>query len=126
MTATRAQAAIIETAYRTLPECFRGFGEDKHRLYEKCLASEREHRSGRPAPRGFSANLAARYFAVKWLREYSLGVDKLPTIADYLHLREECYFAAAMSVEHAGVLQPWAASVPAEFDALDYAKLMED
>lgn len=125
MTCTSKQAAIINRAWNDLPECFRGFGDDKARLYVKCLESERQHRRVGRAPRGFSAQLAARYFVVKWLREYVTGADKLPTVADYLHIREECFMAAAMSVEHAEVLRPWAASVSPEFDTLDYAEMMK-
>lgn len=125
MPATKKQMDVIASAYRSIPELFRGFGDDKERLYEKCLASETQHRRGHPAPRGFSTANAAKYFAVKWLHEYLTESDKLPTLAQYLHMREECYFAAAMTVEHAEALAGWPDKVPAEFLALDYAALME-
>lgn len=126
MPCTRKQAETINRAFSSMPEMFRGFGGDKVRLFNHCLAGERDHRSGHPTPRGFSAQLAARYFAVKWLREYVLKRDRLPSLRDYLHIRQECFFAAACSLEHESeALTVWAQSIDEEFDSLDYAQLME-
>lgn len=127
MACTANQKAMIDAAFRSIPDLFRSFGNDKDKLFDKCLTSERQHRNGRPSPRGFSAHTAARYFAVKWLHEYStLGVNL--TVRDYLHVREECFFAAAMALEHQARLAPWAAAFALNnpgFSELDYAKLMD-
>lgn len=119
--------AIIRDAFRKAPEIHSGFRQViQDTLYDECLAAERDHRRpGHPAVRGFSAQDAARYFAVKYLREYLLRTDKMPEVSQYLHLRHECFTAAAIVLEYGAQLAAWVQSIDPEFERIDYARMMQ-
>lgn len=125
MTKTKANAIIL-SAYRALPDIHVGFRliiQDT--LLDECEAAERQHRRGRPAVRGFSTRDAARYFVVKYLRDYMLKPSSKPNLEDYLHIRRECFLAASIVQNHGAKLVSWVKSVPAEFDSVDYVDLMQ-
>lgn len=122
---TRA-VAIIREAFRKLPDIYGGFRlVIQDTLYDECLAAERQHRKGHPSVDGFSVQTAAQYFAVKYLREYYLQTCKMPTVKEYLHIRHECFTAAAIILEHGPDLTEWVRGVPKEFDSIDYARMMQ-
>ena len=113
---------VISAAYDSIPD---GFNTARDRIYRAALDSERAHRKGRfGTPRDFPASLAAKYFTVKWLAEYTRRPSRLPTIAEIHRLRPDVVLAASFAADNTGALYAWAVSVPAEFWALDYADLM--
>jgi len=118
--------AIINEAFRSAPVIHSGFREViQDTLYDECLAAERQHRKGHPVVRGFTVQDAARYFAVKYLREYLLRTDKIPEVSQYLHLRHECFTAAAIVLEFGDKLDTWVRSIDPEFERIDYARMMQ-
>jgi hypothetical protein len=117
---------MIDKAFYAIPHMHVGsFTAGAERLFALALEGETQHRRGHPPIRGFSANAAARYFAVKWLREYVLYQDRIPDIRGILDLRPDVIYAAALVSKFAEVLSPWVDTVPADFDAIDYAELMK-
>lgn len=132
ITKARARSLIIE-AFRNAPEIYSGFRRViQDTLYDECHAAEKQHRRGHPAVAGFSVALAAQYFAVRYVRDYMLHADKMPNVGDYLHLRHECFTAAAIVRQYgfgrgseSKKLQDWIASIPPEFDAIDYPDMMK-
>lgn len=124
MPCTKQQEALIRAAFNTIPELPHGFSNGRDLLYGKSLEGEKQHRRNSPSPKSFPATLAARYFTVKLLREYAMG-ERTVTVADYLRVREDHFYAAALASEHFNVLWAWALAVDPAFAALDYAELMK-
>ncbi len=115
---------IIRRAFDTAPVIHSGFRElIGDTLFQECEAAERQHR--RQRLECISVSVAAKYFAVKYLREYVLRTDKIPTIKDYLHIRRECFTAASIVLNYGAELDAWVKSIPDEFDAIDYARMMQ-
>ena len=124
-----AQLKTIDAAFNALPQIFHGFQTIGEKLFCMNLAAERQHRKGfgRTAPKGFSANAAARLFTVRHLNEALEKPDRY-TVADILHIRTECLHAQAYAIEHrAAILESWeAAGIDrAAIMAIDYAELMK-
>jgi hypothetical protein len=124
-----AQLKTIDKAFNALPQIFHGFQTIGEKLYKMNLEAERQHRKwgNRQAPRGFSANAAARFFTVRHLAE-ALDKPERYTVTDILHIRTECLFAQAYATENrAAILDAWdAAGVDrAAIMAIDYAELMQ-
>lgn len=127
MTTKAQQVKFIDRAFNALPNIERGFSSMKEKLFEMNLKAERQHRRHRPAPKGFSAQAAARLFTIKHLAE-SLEAPDRYTVADILCIRAECLHAQAYANEHrAEILSAWTARGidPADIRAIDYAALME-
>lgn len=125
-----AQLKIIDHAYNALPQIFHQYHAFGEKLYKMNLEAERQHRKGfgRTAPRGFSANAAARLFTVLHLAQ-ALEMPNRYKVTDVLHIRLECLFAQAYATEHrAAILDAWSAAKvdPATIMAIDYAELMKD
>jgi hypothetical protein len=125
-----AQLKTIDHAFNALPQIFHQYDTIGEKLYKMNLEAERQHRKGfgRTAPRGFSANAAARLFTVLHLAQ-ALEMPNRYKVTDVLHIRLECLFAQAYAAEHrAAILDAWnAAKVdPAAIMAIDYAELMKD
>ena len=124
-----AQLKLIDRAFNALPQIFHQYHTFGEKLYRMNLDAERQHRKGfgRTAPKGFSANAAARLFTVLHLAQ-ALEMPNRYKITDILHIRPECIHAAAYAEEnHAAILDAWKA---AEIDtaailAIDYAELMQ-
>jgi hypothetical protein len=129
MTTKAQQVKFIDRAFNALPNIEQGFSSMKEKLFQMNLDGEREHRRhqyGR-APKGFSAQAAARLFTIKHLAE-SLEAPDRYTVADILCIRAECLHAQAYANAHrAEILAAWTARGidPAEIRAIDYAALME-
>jgi hypothetical protein len=121
--------AIVRKAFSAAPDIQSGFARViQDTLYDECLAAERSHRKCKPVScevPSWSAQDAARYFAVKYLREYVLSARKLPTVSEYLHIRHECFTAASIAENYRIELTQWARGIPAEFDAIDYARMSQ-
>ena len=116
---------LIETAFRDIPDIYSGFSLVRDAIQRAALEGEKSHRRSRyDTPKSFPASLAAKYFTVKWLAEYTLHPSRLPEIAEIHRMRQDCVLAASFSADNAGALYAWALSVPDEFWALDYAKMM--
>jgi hypothetical protein len=126
MSATNKQRQLINDAFSRLPETYHGFATCRDLLLSECTDAERKHRSGRPATVGFSAQLAGKYFAVKYLLDAVRFPERMPSAADYLSFRHEIFTAYAIVSEALPQFTAWAESVPMEFDCLDYCKLMGD
>jgi len=126
-----AQLKLIDRAYNALPQIFHQYDTFGEKLFRMNLEAERQHRKGfhgRAAPRGFSANAAARLFTVRHLAEALENPDRF-TISDILHVRPECLHAQAYAAEHrAEILNYWLAAeiTPADVLAVDYSELMKD
>lgn len=116
---------LIGKVYGSLPEMQHGFTDCARLLLGECVAAERQHRRGRPHTPRFSAVDAGRYFAAQYLFSMVTGTRKVPEAADYLSYRHELYTAAAIVHENREALTAWAATVPAEFAALDYSRMMQ-
>jgi hypothetical protein len=128
MTTKAQQVKFIDRAFYALPTISRSWSTMREELFDMNLKAERHHRRNRPAPKGFSANAAARLFTIKHLAE-SLAAPERYTVADILCIRAECLHAQAYANEHrAEILAAWTARGidPADIRAIDYAKLMED
>ena len=117
---------LIETAFRDIPDIYSGFILMRYVIYDAALKGEKRHRNGRPCRKDFPVTLAAKYFTVKWLAEYTLHPSSLPTIAEIHSMRRDCVLAASFSADNVGALYAWALSVPDGFWALDYAALMAE
>jgi hypothetical protein len=122
---------IINDAFYSAPQIQQGFRNSiiHDILFEECLTAERQHRKpcGRfnpPAPKGWSAQDAARYFTVKYLRSYVLRPESMPSLGQYLHIRHECFTAAAIVLEHGFKIGEWALTIAETFDSIDYARMM--
>lgn len=127
MTSKTQQIKFIDRAFNALPTISHSLSTMRDKLFDMNLEAERHHRRHRPAPKGFSANAAARLFTIKHLAE-SLAAPERYTVADILCIRAECLHAQAYANEHrAEILAAWTARGidPAEIRAIDYAKLME-
>lgn len=124
-----AQIKITDAAFYALPQIFHGFQTIGEKLFRMNLEAERQHRKGfgRSAPKGFSANVAARLFTVRHIAE-ALEKPERYTVTDILHIRTECLHAQAYAIEHrAAILDAWnAAGVDrAALMAVDYSELMQ-
>ena len=126
MSATPKQRQLINDAFSRIPETYHGFNTCKDMLLSDCTDAERKHRSGRPATAGFSAQLAGKYFTVKYLLDAVRFPERMPTCADYLSFRNEIFTAYAIVLESPDKYRAWAEAVPTAFDTLDYCKLMGD
>lgn len=125
-----AQIKIIDAAFYALPQIFHGFQTIGEKLFRMNLEAERQHRKGfgRSAPKGFSANAAARLFTVRHLAEALEKPDRY-SVTDILHIRTECLFAQAYAAENrAAILEAWdgAGIDRAAVLAVDYSELMAD
>jgi hypothetical protein len=97
-------------------------------LVALCAAEEKAHRGLMSSFREyhpFAPSVAdtALFFAAHRIGQYLVG-DKLPNVADYLHLQKSAFQAAAMVAEHADFLYTQLAKVgipPAQLAALDYS-----
>lgn len=131
MNISKARAVlVINTLFHRLPTLSgAAFRSGADLLQRECATSEREHRKGwsryGKSPRGFSADVAGRYFAVKYLHDYMTS-DKAPSVADYLSIRHECFTAAALVLQNREALQTWCADeLFGEFTQIDYVEMME-
>lgn len=127
MTSKAQQIKFIDRAFNALPTISHSWSTMRDKLFDMNLEAERHHRRNRTAPKGFSANAAARLFTIKHLAE-SLEKPDRYTVADILHIRPECLHAQAYANEHrAEILAAWTARGidPAEIRAIDYAELMQ-
>ena len=127
MTSKAQQLKTIDRAFYALPQIFHHYKTIGEKLYSMNLEAERQHRKGRTAPKGFSANAAARLFTVLHLAQALEMPDRFK-ITDVLHIRLECLYANAYAIEHrAEILAAWdAAKVDtAEILAVDYSNLMQ-
>jgi hypothetical protein len=125
-----AQIKITDAAFYALPQIFHGFQTIGEKLFRMNLEAERQHRKGfgRSAPKGFSANAAARLFTVRHIAE-ALEKPERYTVTDILRIRTECLYAQAYTDENrAAILEAWdAAGVDrAAILSIDYAELMKD
>lgn len=125
-----AQLKLIDRAFNALPQIFHHYDTIAQKLFKMNLEAERQHRrsftGGRGAPRGFSANAAARLFTVRHLAEALEKPDRY-TVTDILHIRTECLYAQAYAAENrAAILEAWdAAGIDrAAVLAVDYSELM--
>jgi hypothetical protein len=125
-----AQLKLIDRAYHALPQIFHQYDTFGEKLFRMNLEAERHQRKGfnRTAPKGFSANAAARLFTVRHLAEALEKPDRYK-VGDILHIRTECLYAQAYAAEHRdAILNYWMAAeiTPAEVLAVDYSDLMKD
>jgi hypothetical protein len=98
------------------------------RAFDLAAEGERRHRKG--APRGYSyrgratVDDCAALFTARWLAEYALRPDKIPTLADSVRMRPDAVHCAAIVQREgpAAVLDrlTGAGLAPAEVAALDY------
>ena len=97
-------------------------------LVDICAAEEKAHRGFMGSfrechPFDPSVQQVAGFFAVHRIGQYLNG-DKLPDVADYLHLQKSAYHAAAMVSGYADFLYAQLAKVgisAAQLAALDYS-----
>ena len=122
----KTQLKTIDSAFNALPQIFHHFDTIGYKLFRMNLEAERHHRRGRPAPKGFSANAAARLFTVRHLAE-ALEKPNRYQVDDILHIRTECLHAQAYASKHrAEILEAWEKAGIKIDDvlAVDYSELM--
>jgi len=122
MTKTQ-QLALVEKAFYTLPNLQDGFRDVADRIFDLCLASEKDHRRG-SGTYGCSAPIAARYFAVKyllkgWAKPNQYTVDAITSI------RNEVLYAQAYAKRFHKELKTWAETYSTDFDAVDYCDIIK-
>jgi hypothetical protein len=125
-----AQLKKIDKAFYAIPQIFHHYKTIGETLFNMNLEAERRHRKGfgRTAPKGFTANAAARLFAVMHLAQ-ALTMPLRYKVTDILHVRLECLYAQAYATEHrAAILAAWNATGIDIDDLLtvDYSELMKD
>ena len=122
----KTQLKTIDSAFNALPQIFHHFDTIGDKLFGMNLEAERHHRRGRPAPKGFSANAAARLFTVRHLAE-ALENPNRYQVDDILHIRTECLHAQAYANKHrAEILEAWekAGIKIGDVLSIDYSELM--
>lgn len=133
MTTTAKQAQLIDRAFDSIPELELSGRDRRLELYKACRESESQHRVPAPFyPRarlwGLSLTHAAKYFAVKWLKDAALATTS-PPLHDYFRLRPECFLAYALASDPGlrPKLDRWllTADWVDAFDALDYTELVK-
>ena len=127
MAASEKQVSVIRELFYSIPEMQSGFQNYKDKLYDETLESEKRHRRGRPshmpAPRGFSADIAAQYFTVKHLRDEVRDCNRYSG-AQLLGMRREIVTAYGMADKWSSELFDWhKAQDWTAFDQLDYCRL---
>lgn len=125
MTMTKNQAnKIVATLFRDIPDIYQGFGLMRDKLYNLELQAEKDHRSNRPSPKGFSTADAARYFTVQHLYD---GATASYTIESVIDIRYEAILGVAFAKRYSEELASWMEAVrQSEFAQVDYAELMKD
>ena len=98
------------------------------KLIDDCTKSEREHRSGfcygREYPKGFTAPLAGRYQAIRYMAEFLSRVPR-PEIKDLIHLKKEYVYAASVYENYTQEVKNAIGGLVPEILELDYVKLVE-
>ena len=98
------------------------------KLIDDCTKSEREHRSGfcygREYPKGFTAPLAGRYQAIRYMAEFLNGSPR-PEVKDLLHLKKEYVYAASVFENYRDKVNDAIGGLVSEILELDYVKLVE-
>lgn len=129
MDITKTQAnKIVSYLFAAIPVIHVQFSTVKDKLFNMEQVAEKQHRSGRNNPKGFSANDAARYFTVKHLFDSldDIANDKpLYKVVDILHIRNECLYAQAYAIENNAQFQAWYELVKSsDFNKVDYSSMM--
>jgi hypothetical protein len=76
---------------------------ERSKAYAAALAGEKQYRRGsflRHHPSAASAPRCAELFVARWLAEYALNPDKLPSIAGVLCLRPDAVLCAAIVAKY--------------------------
>ena len=98
------------------------------KLIDDCTKSEREHRNGfcygREYPKGFTANLAGKYQAIKYMAEF-LDEGPRPKVKDLIHLKKEYVYAASVFENYTEEVKNAIGGLVSEILELDYVKLVE-
>ena len=102
------------------------------KLIDDCTKSEREHRKTwsngrqftREYPKNFTANLAGRYQAIKYMAEFLDGSPR-PEVKDLLHLKKEYVYAASVFENYRDQVNDAIGGLVNEILELDYVKLVE-
>ena len=102
------------------------------KLIDDCTKSEREHRKTwsngrqftREYPKGFTANLAGKYQAIKYMAEFLDGSPR-PEVKDLLHLKKEYVYAASVFENYTEEVKNAIGGLVSEILELDYVKLVE-
>lgn len=95
----------VEKAFRQLDYIFSGisWGQNFKNLYNQCAKEERQHRKGCPESlkQGYGCTIseASKYFAVKWILDYSEG-NYIPSIKDVLYLKPSCVMSATLCANY--------------------------
>ena len=94
------------------------------KLIDDCTKSEREHRNGFCYPKNFTANLAGKYQAIKYMAEFLDGSPR-PKVKDLLHLKKEYVYAASVFENYTEEVKNAIGGLVSEILELDYVKLVE-
>ena len=98
------------------------------KLIDDCTKSEREHRNGfcygREYPKGFTAPLAGRYQAIKYMAEFLNGSPR-PEVKDLLHLKKEYVYAASVFENYTEEVKNAIGGLVSDILELDYVKIVE-
>ena len=98
------------------------------KLIDDCTKSEREHRNGwcngREYPKGFTAPLAGRYQAIRYMAEFLNGSPR-PEVKDLLHLKKEYVYAASVFENYRDQDNDAIGGLVNEILEMDYVKLVE-
>jgi hypothetical protein len=122
MTKTQ-QLARIDKAFNALPNLQDGFRDVSERIFDLCLASEKDHRRGH-GTYNCSARIAARYFTVKYLLDGWNDPDRY-TVDHITSIRNEVLYAQVYAKNFHKELTQWAESYSAAFDAVDYYDIID-
>ena len=97
-------------------------------LIDDCCKSERQHRKsycdGRKYPKGFSSEMAGRYFAIRYMAEFLNGSPR-PQIKDLLHLKKEYVYAASVFENYTEEVTNAIGGLVSDILELDHVKLVE-
>lgn len=115
---------LIRSVYESIPELPTTMIDPIGKLRTAMLQAEREHRAWSGGPYRLSCDDAAQYFTAIWLHRYASGSHKLPSLSDALDLKPAVVTAAMLTARHRTTLRRWAKTVPAEFVALDYCRMV--
>lgn len=115
--------ALINSLYNAIPEIHVSWSSVRSEMFHKCKEAEKLHRKNRPAVKGFSVDIAARYFVVKYLYK---GATASYTIENMIDIRHEALLGCAYARRYNEQLKDWLELVRnSQFDLVDYAALME-
>lgn len=97
------ETKIINESWRRLSIAFDPCSYTQHssRLLEQTVIESKAHDRfrGSDNPRDILVMTEAKYFAIKRLYSYAVGLVKVPDVKDYMHYQRSCYIAYALAFD---------------------------